>query len=343
VYTRLQAPSRRIASSAAATTGVLRALSAHTSRAAATFGVVGCALLAAAATAPSAAAATGDARSGAALGSAAGPSCGGLTLHKADGGVWRCSFDDEFSGTHLDATTWTPQRTATSGFTTGPSAYRACYVNSAKNISVSNGYLNLTARQERQPFSCTAGTRSFTTQYTAGEVSTYYSLRQQYGRFAVRAKLPQTTAAGLQETLWLWPTNDLKYGAWPSSGEIDFAEIYSKYYYLNVPYIHYVYDPNTRNASTHTNVVTAYNCTINYAGFNTYLLEWLPGRITIKVNGTTCLVDNYQAFGLAPPAPFDQPFFLALTQALGVGANAFDPSTTPLPATTRIDYVRVWK
>ena len=34
---------------------------------------------------------------------------------------------------------------------------------------------------------------------------------------------------------------------------------------------------------------------------------------------------------------------VALTQALGIGSNAFDPATTPLPATTQIDYVHVWK
>jgi hypothetical protein len=32
-----------------------------------------------------------------------------------------------------------------------------------------------------------------------------------------------------------------------------------------------------------------------------------------------------------------------LTQALGIGLNGFTPGTTPLPATTRVDYVRVWK
>ena len=41
--------------------------------------------------------------------------------------------------------------------------------------------------------------------------------------------------------------------------------------------------------------------------------------------------------------PFDQPFFVALTQALGVDTNVFNPATTPLPATTQVDYVRVWK
>jgi hypothetical protein len=45
---------------------------------------------------------------------------------------------------------------------------------------------------------------------------------------------------------------------------------------------------------------------------------------------------------LVKPQPFDQPFFINLTQALGIGANLFDPATTPLPATTQVDYVRVW-
>jgi hypothetical protein len=45
---------------------------------------------------------------------------------------------------------------------------------------------------------------------------------------------------------------------------------------------------------------------------------------------------------VASPAPFDQPFFLSLTQALGVGTNS-PTASTPLPATTLVDYVRVWK
>jgi hypothetical protein len=54
------------------------------------------------------------------------------------------------------------------------------------------------------------------------------------------------------------------------------------------------------------------------------------------------VTDNWKPL-LAKPAPFDQPFFLALTQALGIGGNAFNPATTPLPATTQIDYVRIWQ
>ncbi len=65
---------------------------------------------------------------------------------------------------------------------------------------------------------------------------------------------------------------------------------------------------------------------------------WQRGTITVLYNGNTCLVDN----PTRGAAPFDQPFFIALTQALGVDTNAFSASTTPLPATTQIDWVRAW-
>ncbi len=263
---------------------------------------------------------------------------------KAGGGTWTCTFDDEFAASTGDATAlktswWVPQLTATSAFTTGPIGYQACYVNSTKNISVSAGALHLTARKEAAPFTCGA----FRTQYTAGMVSTYTNFNQTFGRFEVRALLPPTTAAGLQETLWLWPVNDVRYGAWPGSGEVDFSEFYSLYSSLDIPYIHYDYSPSTVNPTTHTNTVTAYNCQISLSRYNDYAVVWSPGQFSITINGGTCLVDNYLAAGLTGAQPFDQPFFVALTQALGVGANAFNPATTPLPATTSVDYVRVWK
>ena len=75
--------------------------------------------------------------------------------------------------------------------------------------------------------------------------------------------------------------------------------------------------------------------------FHTYLLEWSPDAITISYDGVPCLVSTWQARGLAPPAPFDMPFFLNLTQALGKAPNA-PISDLPLPATLDVDYVRVW-
>lgn len=263
-----------------------------------------------------------------------GPSCG-TTIYKSAGVPWTCTFDDEFDGTSLDGSKWIAQETANSSYTSG---LTACFVNRPANISVSGGTLNLTARKEAAPFTCTDPAGDFTTQYTSGMVSTYGRFGQAYGRFEVRAKLPAATVAGLQESFWLWPVNPYKYGAWPGSGEIDIAEVYSRYADRAIPYIHYnaaAFDPNVTNTSCFISDVAA---------FHSYAVEWTTSTLKIVYDGTTCLVDTWNpASPLISPQPFDQPFIIALTQALGIGNNAFDPATTPLPATTQVDYVRVWK
>ncbi len=251
---------------------------------------------------------------------AAQPSCNGTP----DGlsGQWACTFDDEFDGTSLNTANWQPQLTATSGYITGGPD---CYVDNPNTISVSGGYLNLSVLKTA-PFTCVPG---YDPQYQAGMVTSSKLFTQTYGVFEVRAKIPDVTVPGLQETLWLYPQT-LTYGPWPASGEIDFAEFYSQYPDLDVPYVHYAFsslDPN----------VTAHDCTIDPTQFNTYDVDWTPSSITVLFNGQVCLTDQ----PINGPAPFNEPFFIALTQALGLGTNA-PTANTPLPATTQVDYVRVW-
>ena len=278
----------------------------------------------------------------------AGPDCGGTVLYKPDGSVWECTFDDEFDGTSVDRSKWLVQTTAASGFHSGAE----CFVDSPDNVAVSDGTLRLTVRKESAPFTCTSPSGSYTTQYTSGTVNGYGRFNQTYGRFEVRAKLPNTAIRGLQETLWLWPVNSTKYGYWPASGEIDFGEFYSLYNGWNIPYLHYSLLQSTVSWATNSNVYTALpapnsqpgmTCSYTKGAFNTYTVLWEPGRITLRVNGQNCIVDNYSATNVDSPAPFDQPFFLALTQALGIGNNGFVDGITPLPATTEVDYVRVWE
>jgi beta-glucanase (GH16 family) len=264
-------------------------------------------------------AATAPAASVAPPSSAPSP-CGGNP--KGVGGHWQCTFDDEFDGTSLSTVNWQPQLTANSGYVTGGPD---CYVDNPDTISVSGGHLNLSVLRVA-PFRCATG---YDSSYEVGMVSSSKLFSQAYGVFEVRARVPAATVPGLQETLWLYPQN-LTYGPWPASGEIDFAEFFSNHAGYDVPYVHYAASSSDANA-------TAYGCLVNQHTFNTYGVDWTPKSITILANGQVCLIDR----PVGGPAPFNEPFFVALTQALGVGANA-PTSDTPLPATTQIDWVRVW-
>lgn len=260
------------------------------------------------------------------------PTCGATVL-KADGSAWQCTLADEFGGTTLDSTKWIAQQTANSGYTSGGE----CYFDRTNNVSVGGGVLTLTARKEAAPFTCPSPGGDWTTQYTGGMVSTAYRFSQTYGRFEVRAKLPTATVKGLQTAFWLWPDNATKYGNWPASGEIDIAEYYTQYPDRVIPYIHY------NDGGLDPNVTNNWCMVTDPTQFHSYVAEWTPTTISIIYDGQTCVVDTWNALGLAKPAPFDHPFMVVLTQALGINTNAFDPATTPLPASTQVDYVHVWK
>ncbi|RNL80927.1 glycoside hydrolase family 16 protein [Nocardioides marmorisolisilvae] len=268
------------------------------------------------------------------------PKCGdGPDPVKADGTSWTCSYDDEFDGSTLDRRFWVPQVTATSGATTGTSSMYACATDSPDTIGVANGNLELSLVQLPAPVKCGKGK---TSQYAYGQVMHFQTFSQTYGKYEVRAKIPDVSDPGVQETFWLWP-NKNSYGQWPASGEIDFAELYSKYADTDKPYIHYY--PGSTSAGTNNNVTTA-KCPIKVGEFNTYGLEWAPGRLTILLNGDVCMIDDYSS-ALATlhgkTSPFDKPFFLALTQAMGTTGNVYDTNVVPDKVTTLVDYVRIWK
>ena len=257
--------------------------------------------------------------------------CGSTTLTKADGTPWVCSFDDEFNGTALDSTKWVPQ----TNFVSGTSAAYACYTSSSSNINESGGSLNLTVRREAVPILCQDTAYGTSSYYSAGSVMTYHLFSQQYGRFEARIKTQATTVPGLQETFWLWPDDryDTSGTYWPASGEMDVAETYSQYPNLMIPFLHYTWNDN---GGPVPGVNTAWNCASSRGTYHTYTLTWSSKTIEIDVDGLPCLINNS-----GDPA-FQKRYIIALSALLGTGANALQAGT-PLPATTNVDYVRVWK
>ncbi len=217
-------------------------------------------------------------------------------------------------------------------------------MNTPGTISEGGGYLNLSIVHQTLPTTCQGlnGVSSVST-YNGGMVSSYQLFSQEYGYFEARAEIPASRAQGLQETLWLYPENQKLYGPWPDSGEIDYGEFYSSQPDSDFPVVHYPGSTGDPNAST------AAGCNVAGASpagqFNTYALSWTPTTITAYFNGVPCITDVYAPYVSSPdtaPGPFNQPFFLAFTSAVGVGSD--NPGQgTPTRATTRLDWARVWQ
>lgn len=269
--------------------------------------------------------------------SAAPPSkqvCGGERPDKPGLGRYTCSFEDNFDGSSLDRTKWMVQDTALTGVPVGQN--EGCYVDDPDNVSVDSGVLRLTTRKEAAPFTCKSPYGAFTTDRTAATVVGYNRFSQTYGRFEFRAKMPETTIQGIHSALWLYPQKNT-YGAWPASGEIDVAEWFSGAPGNVYPSAHYTGEVALQS--------TGMNCPVAGASsqYHRYAVEWTATSMRFLYDEQVCFTHSWLAASpLAGSAPFDQPFYLVMTQVFGGGWNSV-VADTPTSATMSVDWVRVWR
>ena len=243
--------------------------------------------------------------SGSAGSTGASGSSGPPTPTGGPGGSWHLTFDSEFNGSALNASKWTNcyPWTCTN---TGNSNEVEWYTSA--NTTVSGGNLNLAAK--RQTVSTPYGTRS----YTSGLVQTQGKYSFTYGYAEARMYLPSGT--GLWPAFWLIPENL----TWPP--EVDIVESW------NTPsraQMTYIWAPGKQSASSTTGLS---------AGWHTYAVDWEPGSITWYIDG---VARKTITSSQAPIA--NQAMYLVVNLAVDNGAN----SSTPLPATMKVDYVRVWQ
>ena len=148
-----------------------------------------------------------------------------------------------------------------------------------------------------------------------------------------RQGLRRYDAQGLQSSFWLYPAQ-LTYGAWPASGEIDIAEMFSQYPTLAIPYVHYNNSFSDRDATND-------NCVIgDPSQFHTYAVEWTPQSLTFLYDGAHVPGRPLERRLAADRsgAPSTSPSIICLTQALGIGTRTSSsparPRCPPRPPST---------
>jgi beta-glucanase (GH16 family) len=239
-------------------------------------------------------------------------------------GDWKLVWSDEFNGDAIDTNHWQFEV----GNNNGWGNYELEYCTSRpENAYVSNGVLHIVARHES-----TNGLN-----YTSARMKSGGLFAQKYGRFEFRASFPH--GKGYWPALWLMPENSA-YGGWPNCGEIDVVENKGAYPAVVQGTIHYA-DTNGNHIQS-TDLYT-FDPGNGAGNFHTYVLEWTTNSISWSVDNQLYETQTNWSTASAPyPAPFDQPFYIIMSLAIG-GTYDGDPDTnTVFPGEMQVDYIRVY-
>nr|DAG98594.1 MAG TPA: laminarinase-like protein [Herelleviridae sp.] len=161
---------------------------------------------------------------------------------------YQLTFHDEFDGSQLDTSKWGYQYGC---FDPGQRS-QATYTDSPDNVSVHDGYLNLTARYSptktkwdgsQIPRTCKNGSTVYDAPFTSGMITTKKSdgavlYAAPASGFYVEARIKLPTARSSWSSFWTTGSKK-KLGGWPGIGEADIFESKG-------------YDPEYLMSNTHT-------------------------------------------------------------------------------------------
>jgi len=174
-------------------------------------------------------------------------------------------------------------------------------------------------------------------EYTSARLKTRGTMDQKYGRFEIRAKLPQ--GRGTWPAIWLLPSDRKPGERWPRIGEIDIMEHVGYHQGWIVGTIH----TESFNWMKGTQKVDSIYIEHAHEEFHTYAIEWTENKIEWFVDGVSYHSVKKTSDNVAE-WPFDKRFYLILNIAVGGnwgGKMGVDESIWP--ARMVIDYIRIYE
>ncbi|MDO1502492.1 glycoside hydrolase family 16 protein [Winogradskyella maritima] len=199
------------------------------------------------------------------------------------------------------------------------------YTDRPENVTVQNGFLIITARQENFNGS----------PYTSARIKTDNLFEQRYGRFEARMRLPY--GKGIWPAFWMLGDDRNGTEIWPQIGEIDIMEYRGQ-------------DPTITIGSVHGPGYSAGNAVSKSydlvndrfdTGFHVFGIEWGPNYINYYVDDV--LYNQITPDDVPGEWVFNDPFYMIINLAVGGTFVGSPNEETVFPQTLLVDYVRVYK
>lgn len=252
---------------------------------------------------------------------------------------WVLVWTDEFNGEDIDFTKWAREENNYGGGNNERQAYRT----DPKYSYVEDGKLHIAVY--REPHTTSDGK---TQPYSSARLRTMNRGDWKYGRFAIRAKLPD--GQGIWPAIWMMPTRPV-YGTWAASGEIDIVESRGSQVQETLGALHF---GGTWPRNTHIDHTYRFPDKNAAEAFHVYGLEWSEDEISWFVDGVkwkTRSKDEWWSENARQnaSAPFDQTFHLILNVAVdgrffeNVDQRADRLPASAFPQVMEVDYVRVYQ
>ncbi|PZD95285.1 hypothetical protein DNH61_12080 [Paenibacillus sambharensis] len=243
--------------------------------------------------------------------------------------TWSMVWNDEFESSEIDGTKW--------NYIQGGGGYGnnelQNYTNRRENARIEDGKLVIEAHKEAYQGN----------DYTSAKLTTEGKGDWTYGKFEVRAKMPE--GKGIWPAIWMMPTDQNLYSGWPASGEIDIMELLGHEPNKIYGTLHY--------GVPHDEVQGSYTLPDGSSfsdSYHTFSVEWEPGEFRFYVDGILYAKQNdwfsqnvNEAEKYTYPAPFDRDFFMQLNLAVGGNWPGSPDSSTVFPQQMLVDYVRVYE
>tara|TARA_B100000003_G_scaffold207481_1_gene225150 strand:- start:36 stop:1589 length:1554 start_codon:yes stop_codon:yes gene_type:complete len=266
---------------------------------------------------------------------------------------WELVWNDEFEADDLDLKKWEFEENCWGG---GNNELQ-CYTSRSENLFIQNGYLIIRAKKETftgpsEPIDWNSNAPDKSLPYTSARIRTKNKGDWRYGRFEVRALLPE--GKGIWPAIWMLPTES-KYGGWAASGEIDIMEA------INLGTspkkeihgtLHYggIWPNNVHSGTSYTFEESDPN-----HSFHTYAIEWSDHEIRWYVDEIHYATQEFKGWYTSPEssnvskeeisenAPFDEEFHLLINLAVGGNWPGSPDTSTSFPVELLVDYVRIYE